>query len=122
MADKVKYIGDLFLQSGLAPRDGNKIEPFVQLVKGTTVLGQFSVDEAQEFGKQVFEAAEATTQDAMFYNFMLLKMGMEQEEIIRIIYEFRKFRREIGAPTGPTCKEEFVMPSEGDKTEAYTGE
>src|SRR5579862_3348218 len=78
----------LWHQSGIN-RHG---EPFVQLIRGETVIAQMSVEQAREHARAIQEAAEASEQDAFMVNFFREHIGVTEEEAMRILMAYRNYR------------------------------
>ncbi len=94
-------------QSGVN-RDG---DPFIQLIRGTEVIAQMSVEQARDHGMAMLESAEAAEQDAFIVFFMKSKVGVGDREAAGILKDFRDFRREH---TGKRSGQEVLPPK--DKT------
>lgn len=88
-----------------------KGEPFVQLLKGKTVLGQMSPEQARDHGHAILEAAEAAEQDAFIYDWVQRKLEMPPAIAGRLLLEFRQYRAvRTNKKGGPTRPGDWVMP------------
>lgn len=97
----------LWHQSGV----NAKGEPFVQLLRGTDIVGQMSPAEARDHGAAMFMAAEAAEQDAFLWSFAREEMGMPVEQAGSILVAFRAFReRTTDKRGGPTRGRQWIMP------------
>jgi hypothetical protein len=88
-----------------------KGEPFVQLLRGTSIIGQMTPQEARDHARAVLEATEAAEQDAFLWKFAHEKLGCADQAAMGLIIEFRKFRGETtGKSQGPTRSSDWVWP------------
>ena len=88
-----------------------KGEPFVQLLRGTQVVGQMTPQEARDHAQAIIEAAEAAEQDAFLWSFAHEKLELTDQQAYGLIIEFRKFReRTTGKSQGPTRPTDWIMP------------
>jgi hypothetical protein len=53
-------------------------EPFIQLIRGTTVIAQMSCAQARDHATAVLESAEAAEQDAFIYDWVINHVGCGQ--------------------------------------------
>ena len=91
-------------------------EPFVQLLQGTTIVGQMSPQEAREHAHAILEAAEASEQDAFLLDFAQNKIGMKFQDAGSILMAFRDYRAKTsGKRGGPTNKRDWVRPDPSQK-------
>ncbi len=98
----------LWHQSGV----NQKGEPFVQLIRGTAVIAQMSVQQAREHGNAIIEAAEAAEQDAFLFDWVINKVGQTTREASVLLQEFRAYRAErTGKRGGPSDPKDWVMPT-----------
>jgi hypothetical protein len=94
-------------QSGI----NQKGEPFVQLLKGTEIIGQMSVEEARDHARAMTEAAEAAETDAFIYQWVVEHVGSDRERAGQLLVDFRRYREEVtGKRQGPTNPRDWVMP------------
>jgi hypothetical protein len=97
----------LWHQSGVNPAG----EPFVQLLRGTEVIGQISAEQARDHGHAILEAAEAAEQDAFMLDFLQTKVNLDLERAVLVLQDFRRYRVErSGKRGGPTTAREWVFP------------
>jgi len=101
----------LWHQSGV----NAKGEPFVQLIQGTDVIAQMSVDEARDHGHAILEAAEAAETDAFLFDWVIHHVGAGKEQAAGLLVDFRKYRAErTGKRHGPTSPRDWVMPPDSE--------
>jgi hypothetical protein len=97
----------LWHQSGV---NGNG-EPFVQLLRGTEIVGQMSCEEARDHARAMLEAAEAAEQDAFMMSWVVNHVGAGKEAAVGLIVDFRKYRASrTGKSQGPTRPNDWVAP------------
>ncbi len=95
----------LWHQSGV----NSKGEPFVQLLRGETIIGQMSVTEARDHARAMTEAAEAAETDAFVFQWVTTQIGAGPAEAAGLLIAFRQFRAEVtGKREGPTNPREWV--------------
>ena len=86
-------------------------EPFVQLIRGTTVIAQMDVEQARDHGRAIIEAAEAAETDAFIYDWVVKRVGAGKEQAAGLLVDFRKYRTEVtGKRHGATSSRDWVMP------------
>ena len=96
----------LWHQSGV----NQKGEPFVQLIRGETVISQMDVEQAREHGLAMLEAAEAAETDAFMWRWGQ-RMGLGAEQAGAMLVDFRKMRAEVtGKRHGATSARDWVYP------------
>jgi hypothetical protein len=107
-ADEAKLPDNvLWHQSGINPKG----EPFVQLLRGNTVIGQMSAEEARDHARTILEAAEAAEQDSFMWDWVINRVGTGEQQAAGLLVDFRKFRRERSNKSGgPVNAREWVMP------------
>ena len=97
----------LWHQSGVNSRG----EPFVQLLRGETIIGQMSVTEARDHARAMTEAAEAAETDAFVFQWVTKMVGAGPEQAAGLLADFRRYRAEVtGKREGPQNPREWVMP------------
>lgn len=90
-------------------------EPFVQLLKGETVIGQMTPEEARDHAHAMLEAAEAAEQDAFIYDWVQNRVGCGREQAAGLLVDFRRYRAErSNKKGGPTRPGDWVMPEKKD--------
>ena len=105
MADEQQDGLPLWHQSGVN-RAG---EPFIQLILGTRVIAQQSVEQAREHAMAVLEAAEAAEQDAFLVSWVKDNIGAGEAGAVGMLNEFREWRR---ARTGKRSGQEVIPPQD----------
>jgi hypothetical protein len=86
-------------------------EPFVQLLRGTAIVGQMSAAEARDHAHAMLEAAEAAEQDAFFLDFLQTKLAVDLPHAMAVIKDFRRYRVErTGKKSGPRNPRDWVFP------------
>jgi hypothetical protein len=101
----------LWHQSGV----NRKGEPFVQLIRGETVIAQMDPEQARDHGRAILEAAEAAEQDAFIFDWVCNKVGSGPNEATVLLLEFRRYRAErTNKKGGPTRRDDWVMPPNAD--------
>jgi hypothetical protein len=99
----------LWHQSGVT----QKGEPFVQLIKGTTVIAQMDVEQARDHARAVLESAEAAEQDAFIFDWVVNQVGSGPQQAMGLLVDFRKYRAERSNKRGgPHRPGDWVMPPE----------
>jgi hypothetical protein len=94
-------------QSGI----NQKGEPFVQLLRGTDIIGQMSVQEARDHAQAMIEAAEAAETDAFIYQWVIEHVGAGVEQAGGLLVGFRRYREQMtGKRQGPTNPRDWVKP------------
>lgn len=97
----------LWHQSGV----NQKGEPFVQLIRNTTVIAQMSTEQARDHARAILEAAEASEQDAFIMDWVTTKVGCGPEQAVGLLQDFRRFREErTGKKSGVRDPKDWVMP------------
>jgi hypothetical protein len=97
----------LWHQSGV----NAKGEPFVQLIRGTTVIAQMDPTEARDHARAITEAAEAAEQDAFIFDWVLNKVGSGEQQAMGLLQDFRQYRRaRTGKSSGARDARDWVMP------------
>lgn len=103
----------LWHQSGVNQRG----EPFVQLLRGMTVIGQMDPEQARDHARAITEAAEAAEQDAFMLSFLQdeTKIGLDHHRAMRVLMDFRAWRTaRTGKKSGATNPRDWVMPPTKD--------
>jgi hypothetical protein len=107
MPDSAEIPDILWHQSGVNQAG----EPFVQLLRGTQIIGQMTPTEARDHARAITEAAEAAEQDAFLMSFGRDQLGLGMNEAGLILIAFREYRaRTTGKSQGPTNPRDWVMP------------
>ena len=97
----------LWHQSGV----NRKVEPFVQLIRGDTVIAQMSVTEARDHARAITEAAEAAETDAFIMRWVVEHVGAGPSEAAAMLVDFRHYRTKVtGKREGPQNPRDWVMP------------
>jgi len=97
----------LWHQSGV----NAKGEPFVQLLRGTAIVGQMSTTEARDHAQAMLEAAEAAETDAFILKWVREHVGAGDEQAVGLLADFRRYRSMItGKREGPQRSGDWVMP------------
>ncbi len=94
-------------QSGV----NRKGEPFVQLLRGNTIIGQMSAEQARDHSRAILEAAEAAEQDAFLRDWVMNHVGGGEAQAAGLIADFRAYRKErTGKSSGPSNPHDWVFP------------
>jgi hypothetical protein len=96
-------------QSGV----NRKGEPFVQLLRGTTVIAQMDPEQARDHARAITEAAEASEQDAFMLSFLQdqTKVGLGMDRAMQVLMDFRDWRvARTGKKSGASNPRDWVMP------------
>lgn len=101
---KEEKLWTLWHQSGVN-KNG---EPFVQLMKDTECIGQFTPEECRSHARGITEAAEAAEQDAFFVQYFKQKMELEDHVVFGFLLDFRRWREERGKKGPPSDPREFM--------------
>jgi len=97
-----------------------KGEPFVQLLLDEQIIAQMSPEAARDHGRAITEAAEAAEQDAFLWDWVIHKVGSDEQRAAGLIAEFRRYRAErTGKSQGPFRPTDWVM-APSDKREPET--
>jgi hypothetical protein len=105
MSDEKLPDNILWHQSGV----NQKGEPFVQLLRGTEIVGQMSVTEARDHARAMTEAAEAAETDAFVFQWVVKQVGAGPEQAAGLLADFRRYRAEVtGKREGPTNPRDWV--------------
>jgi len=105
MSDEKLPDNILWHQSGV----NQKGEPFVQLLRGTEIVGQMSVAEARDHARAMTEAAEAAETDAFVFQWVTKQVGAGPQQAAGLLADFRRYRAEItGKREGPTNPRDWV--------------
>jgi hypothetical protein len=68
-------------------------QPLVKLSIGEHPILMPSA-KAQEIGMKMIHGAEAANMDAFFFQYLIGKVGVPEQEVARIIRDYRQFREE----------------------------
>jgi hypothetical protein len=102
----------LWHQSGINPKG----EPFVQLIRGETVIAQMSAEQARDHARAILESAEAAEQDAFMVAWLKKKLGVDEATAMQVLIDFRNYRVEMtGKKSGATGPRDWVRPPEKPK-------
>jgi hypothetical protein len=102
-----KEEGPLWTQSGV----NSKGEPFVQLVLGGRIIGQFASSEARQFGMNMIESAEASETDALLLRYLTKRLDLDLNRAGQALIDFRMYRTELtGKKQGATSRTDWTMP------------
>ncbi len=107
MSDEAPSNEVLWHQSGV----NLKGEPFVQLLRDTTIIAQMDPEQARDHARAITEAAESAEQDAFIFDWVLNKIGCGPAQASGLLQEFRQYRRErTGKSSGARNERDWVMP------------
>jgi hypothetical protein len=97
----------LWHQSGVNPKG----EPFVQLIKGETIIAQMDVEGARDHAMAILESAEAAEQDAFLMFFLQQTLNLPLESAAQVLADYRRFREATtGKKGGPSRPSDWVYP------------
>ena len=83
--------GELWVESLVSQRDK---QPYVS-VRFRDEAVQMTIAQARHHALLVLECIEAATSDAFLVEFMRAKVGIEEDHIVPLLAEFRKFREKL---------------------------
>lgn len=107
MSDEKLPDNILWHQSGVNPKG----EPFVQLLRGTEIIGQMTVTEARDHARAMTEAAEAAETDAFVWKWITEKVECGPAQAAGFLADFRRYREQVtGKREGPSGPRDWVMP------------
>ena len=101
----------LWHQSGIS----SKGEPFVQLMLGEKVIGQFTPEHCRYHARAITEAAEAAEQDAFLWDFCHAELEADVQMCVQLLVSFRAWREAHGKKGPPSDAKEFMITDEHRK-------
>jgi hypothetical protein len=102
----------LWHQSGV----NAKGEAFVQLLRGTEIVGQMSAAEARDHAHAMLETAEAAETDAFLLDLLQHKLALGLHQAGAVLQQFRAYRVErTGKQSGPRNARDWVFPKKPPK-------